>query len=147
MRQRLAHGVGHQEQVQLALEQHRHDVGGRLRLRGARFQDFSQTVAVMLVLLRDALVQARERAAMRGQDQGVVGQAVVAVQRTQVQGQRVGIGFVVEHAHVGGNARQHHVARDQHVQAGRMQRRVFRGMAIAHDHAPRAGTAGTRFGK
>ena len=77
-----------------------------------------------------------ERTAVRGQHQRVLGQVGVAVQRTQVQRQRIGVGLVVEHADVGGNARQHHVAGDQHAQVGRVQRGMLGRMTVAHDDAP-----------
>jgi hypothetical protein len=65
------------------------------------------------VLLRDARVQAGERLAVRRQHQRVGRQRQVAVERAQVARQRIAVGLEVEHADVGRDARQHHVARDQ----------------------------------
>jgi hypothetical protein len=51
--------------------------------------------------LRNALVQAHKRLAMRGQGQRVGGQWLELVNRLQKQAQVIGLGLGVVHTHVG----------------------------------------------
>src|SRR5690606_39300156 len=84
VRKGLAHGERELMQVELAPEQYRYDLGRRLG-RGAGFDNLCQALGVMLVLLADTLVQATERLAVRRQNQRVVRQIGVLVERIQVQ--------------------------------------------------------------
>ena len=81
---------------------------------------------MVLMQLTDARMQTGEGFAMRGQDQRVLRQGHEAVNGLEKQRQRIGLGFRVEDAHIGGNARQHHVAADQHMKRGAMQGHVLR---------------------
>jgi hypothetical protein len=86
VRHRFAHGEGGLVQVQLALEQHRQHRRPRTR-PGSRagVHHFGQAVAVVLVQLPDALVQAAEGLAVRGQHQRVGRQRLELVDRGQEQ--------------------------------------------------------------
>ena len=95
VRDRFAHGERGLVQVQRALEQHRQHVGGAARARGAGFQHLGEPVAVVVVQLVDAGVQAAKRFAVRRQRQGAVGQGPELVDGIQKQLQRIGFGLHV----------------------------------------------------
>ena len=136
MRDGFTNGKGGLVQVQCAFEQHRQDVGRAAGLFGAGHHDFGQAVAVVVVQLANAGVHAGKRFAMRGQDQGVLGQGQKLVDGVQKKRQRVGLGLLLVHAHIGGNAWQHHVATNQHIQGLAIQGDVLGCMAVAADAAP-----------
>ena len=136
MRHRLAHGEGNLVQVELAGEEHGQDVGCAARLRFGKSHHAGQMVAVVVVQLLDARVQALEGFAVRGQGERVGVQRRKFVDRVQKLLQRVALGLHIEHADVGGNARQHHVAANKHPRLAAIQRNVFRCMPVAADAAP-----------
>ena len=136
MRNRLAHGKGGLVQVEGALKQHRQNIRGATRLTGAGLQHIGQAILVVLVQLLDTGVHPGKRFAVRGQHQRIFGQAAKPVDRPQKQGQGVGFRLDLVDTHVGGNARQHHVAADQYVQGRAIEGNMFRCMPIAADAAP-----------
>ena len=104
---------------------------------GAGLDHLGQAVAMVVVQLADALVQAAERLAVRGQHQRVLRAAALNLSIESRNGlQRVGFGLDVVHADVGRYARQHHVAADQHLERIAIQRDVLGRMAVAADAAP-----------
>ena len=66
-----------------------------LRRLGAGRHHLGEALAVVLVQLADARVQAAERLAVRGQDQRVLGQPA-CVDRVEEQRQRVGLRLDVD---------------------------------------------------
>ena len=136
MRHRLAQRKGGLVQVERALEQHGQHVVGAHGLLARGLHHLGQPVAVVVVQLLDARVQAGEGLAVRGQHQRVGRQRREAVDGVEEQRQRIGLGLHLVHAHVGRDARQHHVAADQ--DAGRLavQRHVLGRVAVAGDAAP-----------
>ncbi len=134
MRERFTERKRHLVQIELALEQHRHDARRRLRRR-ARGEHFSESIRVMTMLLPDALMQSVKRFAVRRQHQRVGRQHQQSIERTQVARQRIGVGFEIEHADVGRDARQHHVAGDQQTIVLAIQRRMLRRVTEADDDA------------
>ena len=91
---------------------------------------------MMLAQLCDTRVQAAERTAVGRQHQRIGRQAGELVERRQVLGQRIALRLDGEHRNIGGYARQHHVAGDQHVQGFAVQRGMLRRMTEAGDDAP-----------
>ena len=71
MRDHFSHGKGGLVQIQLSFEHHGQHVGGAAGLQGAGFHDFCQAVGVVVVQLLDALMDADEGFAVRGQGEGV----------------------------------------------------------------------------
>ncbi len=80
-------------------------------------------------------VQPGERLAVRRQHQRVGRQQQQPVERVQVARQRIAVGLEVEHADVGRDARQHHVARDQQPVLLAVERHVLGRVAEADDRA------------
>ncbi len=132
----LTHGKGGLVQVQRAFEHHRQDVGAAAGAGRAGVHHFSQPVAVVLMQLVNACVQAPKRLAVGGQHQRVGIECPEPVDRLQKQRQGVGLGLHVIDADVGRDARQHHVARDQYLERLAGQRDVFRRVAVAADAGP-----------
>ncbi len=110
VRHRLAHGEGHLVQVELALEQDRQALGRAVRLAGAGLQQLGQAVAVVFLQLLDAPVDAGEGLAVRRQAQRVGRQRLEALDAVEEEAQRIRLRLARVHAHVGRDARQHHVA-------------------------------------
>lgn len=102
----------------------------------ARGQRIGEAVGVVVAQLADARVQAAKRPPVRGQDQHVFRQRLVLVERGEIQRERIGLGLDVEHADVGGDARQHHVAGDQHAGVFAVERDVLGRVAEAGDDTP-----------
>lgn len=132
----FAHGEGGLVQVQRAFEEHGQHVGGAAGRGGAGLQHLGQALAVVVVELFNAGVQAGEGFAMGGQRQGVRVQRLELVNGVEKQLEGIGLGLLVIDAHIGGNAGQHHVAAHQHLQFVAVQRDVLRRMAKAADAAP-----------
>ena len=109
MRQRLADGESALVGVEFARKHDGNDVGGAGRPRANR-ERLGQPGVMVVAQLRHPLTRAAEQAAMRGQHQHIRRQALVQGQGIQKPLERVGLRFVRPHAHIGGNARQQHVA-------------------------------------
>ena len=138
MGNRLTHGKGGLVQVQRALEQHRQHLGRAAGPDRAGLHHLGQALAVVVVQLFNALVQAGEGFAVGGQGERLRIERAELVDRVQELLERVRLGLLVVHADIGGNARQHHVAADQHLEFVAIQRDVLRRMAVAADAGPRA---------
>ena len=96
----------------------------------------SQPLAVVFLQLRDPGADAVEGLAVRGQHQGVVGQFREPLDRIEEQLERIAVRVRREDADVGRDARQQHVAGDQHLQFGAIQRGMLGRVAVADDDAP-----------
>ena len=126
-------------QIERALEQHRQQLGGGAGRGGAGLHHLGQPLVVVLLQLVDARVQAGEGPTVRRQHQRVRRHGPHALDGSEVERQRVGLGFQVDHHHVGADARQHHVAGDEHARrrlgaptdVGAVQRDVLGRMAVA----------------
>jgi hypothetical protein len=88
------------------------------------------------VQLVDPRVQSAEGPAVGRQHQGVFGQRAKAVDRGEEQAERITQRVARHHRNVGRDARQQHVAGNQHAEFGAIQAHVFRGVAVADDGAP-----------
>lgn len=118
------------------MEQHRQQVVRAGRARAAGGQRIGQPRIVVRAQLVDAFMQPDERPAVRRQHQRVGRQRAQALERRQVHRQRVRLGFGVVDADVGADARQHHVAGDQHAERRAVQRDVLGRVPVAGDAAP-----------
>ena len=136
MRDGFAHGKSHLVHIQRAFEHHRNHVHAAGGLFAAKLNHLGQTRLMMIVQLFDAPVQAGEGFAMGGQGQGVNVQGFEFVDGFEKLRQRVRFGLVFMHAHIGGNAWQHHVAANQHFEFCAIQGNVFGRVAISADTAP-----------
>ncbi len=136
VRQGLAQREGELVGVELPLEHDRHDLGRGARRHAAGGQHHLEAFGVMLAQLLQAGVQAAEWPAVRGQHQRLFTADFEPVERLQVPVDRIGFRFDLPDRHVGGNARQHHVARQHQAVGLAIQRRVFGRMPLADDHAP-----------
>ena len=92
-----------------------------LRRFGAGAQDIGEALVVVCHELVDARVQPAERPAVRRQHEGVCRQRLHPPDRREVEHQRVRLGLAFLDADVGRDARQDHVAADEH--AARASRR------------------------
>ena len=123
-------------QVELAFEHDGHDILGAARLLVASHNHFIQSLAMVVVQLVNAPVQAGERLAMSGQGQGVAIEGFELVDGIQKLPQRIRLRLVLMYAHIGGDAWQHHVPANQNPQLGAVKCNVFGGMAVAADATP-----------
>ena len=119
-------------------EQHRQQVGRAAAPRAQASSTSAKRSSWCACSWSMRVCRPRERLAVRGQHQRVGRQRAHALDRVEEQRQRVGLGLEVVHADVGGDARQHHVAADQHAELVAVQRDVLRRMAVAGDAAPGA---------
>ena len=83
-----------------------------------------------------SVVQASKWLAMRRQHQRALEQRQQPRQRLQIQAQRVGLWLHIHHRHIGRNARQQHVARDQQILAFAVQTHMLGCMPVAHHADP-----------
>ena len=98
---RFTHGKSGLVQVELAFEQHRQHLGGTAGPLRAGQQHFSQTLCMVLVQLRDALVQAGEGFAVRRQCECLRIERAKAVNRVKKLPQRIAFRLLVVDAHIG----------------------------------------------
>ena len=84
-----------------------------------------QPIAVMLGDRIEPVVQAMERQIVGRKDEHVIGQMTKTVETGEKLTQRVAIWFVVEHADMRGDARQHLIASDHDVGILAIEARVF----------------------
>ena len=131
VRQRLAHRERHLVQVERPLEQHRNELERALRRFGAGLERLGEALVVVRLQLVDARVQALERQAVRRQDEDAGVDRAHALDRVEVERQRVGLGLDVDDADVGRDARQHHVAADQDARRLAVERHVLGRVAVA----------------
>jgi hypothetical protein len=118
------------------VEQHGDQFGGVLRRIAAGIQQHRAALGVVGVQLVDAGVQAAEGAAVRRQHQRVGRQRAEAVDRGEEQPERIGFGRAGHHRDVGRDARQQHVAGNQHAEFRAIQAHVLGRVAVADDGAP-----------
>lgn len=120
---RFAHRKKTLLQIELAPEQHRHEIGGGERARGADHGrgKLVEPRDVMRAQLRDAHGDPTERQAMRWQHERLGRQRLESGDRREKAAERVAIGLGRPHAHVGADLRQQHVARDQHASLRRKE--------------------------
>ena len=97
---RFAHGKSGLVQVQLALEQHRQQLGRAARCARAGLQQVIQAFSVVFLQLFNAQLGPLERSPMRGQHQAVVGDARHAFNRVQKPLQGIAVGLLRIHAHI-----------------------------------------------
>ena len=90
----------------------------------------------MLGQLTGALAGTAKRQTMRRQNQGIGRQTQHAGGGIQEQRQRIALGLIGLHADIGGDARQQHVARDQHTQCFAIQGNMLRAMTVTGDQTP-----------
>ncbi len=100
VRERFAERKRQLVQIELAIEQHRHDARRRLR-RIARGEHLSESICMMTMLLPDALMQPAKRFSVRRQHQSVGRQQQQLVERSQIARQRIGVGLEIKHADIG----------------------------------------------
>ena len=98
----------------------------------------AQLLAVVFAQFLRAGVQAAKHPLVRGQHQRAGRQPLQPRERLQPQLQRVGLGLDAGDQHVGADARQQLVARDQDLVLRAVQAGVLGRMAFADDHAPGA---------
>ena len=123
-------------QIKRALEEHGQHLGSAARLLGTSRHHLRQPVAVVVVQLLNAFIQAGERLAVGGQGQRVFIQRLEFINGVKKLLQRVALRLLVVNAHIGRDARQHHVAANEQFVGLAVQRDVFRRVPKTADTAP-----------
>ncbi len=121
--------------VELALEQHRQQLGRAARGVAAREQSIEARV-VMGADLVDAPVQAAERPAVGGQHERTLRQRTQVRERSQEQRQGIRLGLVDRQADVRRDLGQHLVTGDEDPQLLAVQAGVLGGVSGGHHHPP-----------